>query len=202
MTDINAKSTDTDSNTIKVGDTFTGPVIRVVKGAAIVRLPNGAEGYLHVSQLIGNTETARDERLGKFDDQSMVTVEVTKETKDGDKTQYRVSEFAVVRRERADAEKRLEAHLDATPVGQVIDGTVVRKNEDRKFLVVDIGEGANGVLHISRLKGFRPADRDAAFAEIEEGHTLSVFISETPVKDEKKRWQIKLSEAGGSTSQS
>jgi HrpA-like RNA helicase/ribosomal protein S1 len=124
-----------------VGTVATGRVRRVVPARVFLDLGGGVEGTIHVSQLdhehVADASdfcpagTVLEARITGFDD---------------DRRQVELSRKDVLPRP-------FPRYKAAHWVGQVVAGVI--RNTNKSFAYVDLGDGAQGVIHVSRLAPYR-----------------------------------------------
>jgi ribosomal protein S1 len=137
---------------------------------AFVELPDGAKGFLHVSRMQGKTREARTETLNGLVAGTPLDVEVVGETTIFGTPGFLVSQWGALKRKLSEHAEKLAADQAVTQA------TVVRLEPN--FVIVDLQDGVQGLLHDSRVAGNSPEEKKARFRKITMGESIPVVVTE------------------------
>ena len=169
--------------TLSVGNVMNGTVTRIMPFGAFVKLAEGVEGMVHVSELSWS-RTAESETLVKVGDSVQVKVIRIEPDKKPGLLKIGLSMKQLI-------EDPWESAGENFHEGQKILGTVTRCTNFGVF--VEVAAGIEGLVHISEMsykkRVLKPED------EVSIGETVSVLIKE--VDPEKRRLSLSIRDAEG-----
>ncbi len=169
--------------TLSVGNVLSGTVTRIMPFGAFVKLSEGVEGMVHVSELSWS-KTAQTETMVKVAE----TVQVKVIRIEPDK---RPGQLKIGLSIKQLSEDPWDSAGDNFHEGEKILGTVTRCTNFGVF--VEVAPGIEGLVHISEMsykkRVLKPED------EVSVGETVSVLIKEIDL--EKKRLALSIRDAEG-----
>jgi small subunit ribosomal protein S1 len=169
--------------TLSVGNIMNGTVTRIMPYGAFVKLSEGVEGMVHVSELSWS-KTAKPETLVKVAD----VVQVKVVNIEPDKKRGLLKIGLSIKQLHEDP---WESAGEKFHEGQKILGTVTRCANFGAF--VEVAAGIEGLVHISEMsykkRVLKPED------EVSVGETVSVLIKEVDL--EKRRLSLSIRDAEG-----
>jgi len=169
--------------TLSVGDVMNGTVTRIMPYGAFVRISEGVEGMVHVSELSWS-KTAAPETMVKVTDSIRVKVISIEADKKPGLLKIGLSMKQLI-------EDPWERAGENFHEGEKILGTVTRCTNFGAF--VEVAPGIEGLVHISEMsykkRVLKPED------EVSVGETVSVLIKEVDL--EKKRLSLSIRDAEG-----
>jgi small subunit ribosomal protein S1 len=169
--------------TLSVGNVMTGTVTRIMPFGAFVKIADGVEGMVHVSELSWS-RTAKPESMVKVADSVQVTVISIEPDKKPGLLKIGLSMKQLF-------ENPWESAGENFHEGQKILGTVTRCTNFGAF--VEVAAGIEGLVHISEMsykkRVLKPED------EVSIGETVSVLIKEVDL--EKRRLSLSIRDAEG-----
>jgi small subunit ribosomal protein S1 len=169
--------------TLNVGNVMNGTVTRIMPFGAFVKLAEGVEGMVHVSELSWS-RTAKPETMVKVADSVQVKVINIEPDKKPGLLKIGLSMKQLT-------EDPWESAGENFREGQKVLGTVTRCTNFGVF--VEVAAGIEGLVHISEMsykkRVLKPAD------EVAIGETVSVLIKEVDL--EKRRLSLSIRDAEG-----
>jgi small subunit ribosomal protein S1 len=169
--------------TMSVGDVMSGTVTKIMPFGAFVKISEGVEGMVHVSELSWS-KSAKPESMIKVAD----TVQVKVISIEADKKPGLMKIGLSMKQLIEDPWERAGENFH---VGEKILGTVTRCANFGVF--VEVASGIEGLVHISEMsykkRVLKPED------EVSIGETISVLIKE--VDPEKRRLSLSIRDAEG-----
>jgi ribosomal protein S1 len=150
----------------------------------VVQLPDGAKGFLHISRMVGKTPEDRAVTLAEMTAGSQLNVDVVSETTIGEEPGYRVNQWSAVRKSRVALADRLRTEK------LVVIGSVRRLDE--QYAIINLVEGLQGLLHVSRVAGNSDEEKAARLAALAIGDSINVEITE--VSEVSGRTRVRLAE--------
>lgn len=159
-----------------IGQTFNVRIVSVSNEAVDVTLPDGTPAVLPVSELVGKTRAQRQEALDacRLQIGSELVCEVTAVRELDGKTETEVSRYAVVRKERIAEFAALRQLGEALSRSGPFTAKVTRVDVERGFVIIDLGNGRGGMLHVSAMVG-----GNAALAATSIGDSKHVEFAQT-----------------------
>jgi ribosomal protein S1 len=137
---------------------------------AFLELPGGVKGFLHVSRMLGKTREARQDTLNGAVAGFSMDVEVVGETTIFGAPGFLVSQWGALKR-------KLSEHAEKLAADQAVTQASVVRLEPN-FVIVDLQDGVQGLLHVSRVAGNSPEEKTARFRNITPGETIPVVVTE------------------------
>ena len=169
--------------TLSVGNVMNGTVTRMMPFGAFVKLSEGVEGLVHVSELSWS-KTAKPETMVKVADAVQVKVISIEPDKKPGLLKIGLSMKQLI-------EDPWESAGENFHEGQKILGTITRCTNFGVF--VEVAAGIEGLVHISEMsykkRVLKPED------EVSIGETVSVLIKEVDL--EKRRLSLSIRDAEG-----
>jgi small subunit ribosomal protein S1 len=169
--------------TLSVGNVMNGTVTRIMPFGAFVKLSEGVEGMVHVSELSWS-KTAKAETMVKVADVVQVKVISIEPDKRPGLLKIGLSMKQLT-------EDPWESAGENFHEGQKILGTVTRCTNFGAF--VEVAAGIEGLVHISEMsykkRVLKPED------EVSNGETVSVLVKEVDL--EKRRLSLSIRDAEG-----
>ncbi len=169
--------------TLKIGETYSGCVTRLMPFGAFVELAPGVEGMAHISELSWSRVENPDEVVAPGD---KLTVRVLKIEASDKKNQKKIG--LSVKQAMGDPWETVNTTFSA---GSRVTGKVTRCMKFGAF--VEIAPGIEGLVHISEMsytkRVLHPED------EVDRGQSVSVMIKD--IDSEKRRISLSLKDAEG-----
>ena len=169
--------------TLSEGDVMPGTVTKVMPYGAFVRLSEGVEGMVHVSQLSWSKAASAESTVKKGDTVQVKVISIEADKSPGMK-KIGLSMKQLV-------EDPWESVAENFHEGQKVVGKVTRCANFGAF--VELAPGIEGLVHISEMsytkRVLKPED------EVSAGETVSVLIKE--IDPQKRRLSLSLKDAEG-----
>lgn len=150
----------------------------------VVQLPDGAKGFLHISRMVGKTPEDRAVTLAEMTAGSQLNVDVVSETTIGGEPGYRVNQWSAVRKSRVAMAEQLQA------AQSVVTGSVRRIDE--QYAIINVVEGVQGLLHVSRVAGNSDEEKASRLAALAIGDAINVAVTE--MSEVAGRTRVRLAE--------
>jgi small subunit ribosomal protein S1 len=135
-----------------VGSTHKGSVVNVMSYGAFVKLEEGIEGLVHISEMSWTKRVSHPNELVHIDDE--VTVVVLKI----DKEKHEISLGM-----KQTQENPWDKVADRYPIGAIVEGTV--RNLTNYGAFIEIEEGIDGLLHVSDMSWTRKISHPSEVVE-------------------------------------
>ncbi len=135
-----------------VGSTHKGTVVNVMSYGAFVKLEEGIEGLVHISEMSWTKRVSHPNELVHIDDE--VTVVVLKI----DKEKHEISLGM-----KQTQENPWDKVADRYPIGAIVEGTV--RNLTNYGAFIEIEEGIDGLLHVSDMSWTRKISHPSEVVE-------------------------------------
>lgn len=147
------------------GSRHTGRVTSVAKFGAFVRLTEGVEGLIHISDMTWDRSARRPEDFAQPD--AEVEVEVLKVDTAARRMSLSLKHLQ---------ENPWEVYVHQHPTGSVVEGKVTRLNDFGAF--IELAPGIDGLLHVSQISEDRVERPDQV---LKEGESVTVLITKVDI---------------------